>query len=293
MCACRRSTRRSAERMAAQLAEFLGGGEVPAGVAGRALGFHPSALRYAAPTGKVLIRWDGARQSTVRSVPAPQVDPADARLELARRHLRALGPTAEAALADWAGIGRPEASTALAQLGEELLPVRTPIGDAWILEDDEPSFRSRPVPEQGVRLLPSGDTYYMLHGIERELLVPDPDQRSRLWTSRVWPGGRARRRRAGRHLAPCRCGRRCGAVARSLRGPTGRARGRSRRTSAAGDGHRNPGPLGVRCAGVSRRRRVKDSHPSPWRGFASAFWGTCTRDTTDTHTRFEDGEAAA
>ena len=38
------------------------------------------------------------------------------------------------------------------------------------------------------RLLPSGDAYFLLHGAERELLVPRADQRARLWTPRVWPG---------------------------------------------------------------------------------------------------------
>jgi len=38
------------------------------------------------------------------------------------------------------------------------------------------------------RLLPSGDTYFLLHGSDRELLVPRADQREQLWTSRVWPG---------------------------------------------------------------------------------------------------------
>jgi hypothetical protein len=38
------------------------------------------------------------------------------------------------------------------------------------------------------RLLPSGDPYFLLDGVERELLVPRADRRERLWTSRVWPG---------------------------------------------------------------------------------------------------------
>jgi len=38
------------------------------------------------------------------------------------------------------------------------------------------------------RLLPSGDAYFLLHGADRELLVPDADRRAALWTSRVWPG---------------------------------------------------------------------------------------------------------
>jgi hypothetical protein len=38
------------------------------------------------------------------------------------------------------------------------------------------------------RLLPSGDSYFLLDGAERELLIPRADQRERLWTPRVWPG---------------------------------------------------------------------------------------------------------
>ena len=37
-------------------------------------------------------------------------------------------------------------------------------------------------------MLPSGDTYALLWGRDRELLVPDAGRRSELWTSRVWPG---------------------------------------------------------------------------------------------------------
>ena len=69
-----------------------------------------------------------------------------------------------------------------------LTPVRTPIGDQWILTSDEPVFRSKPAPPAPARLLPSGDTYYLLWGSDRELLVPDPGRRGDLWTSRVWPG---------------------------------------------------------------------------------------------------------
>jgi DNA glycosylase AlkZ-like len=39
-----------------------------------------------------------------------------------------------------------------------------------------------------VRLLPSGDTYFLLWGADRELLVPDARRRSERWTPRVWPG---------------------------------------------------------------------------------------------------------
>ena len=39
-----------------------------------------------------------------------------------------------------------------------------------------------------MRLLPSGDSYFLLQGVDRQLLVQNPDQRALLWTSRVWPG---------------------------------------------------------------------------------------------------------
>ena len=74
------------------------------GEAGRALGEPPNRLRYAAPTGTVVIRWDGARQPTIWTVPPPEVAPLAARLELARRYLHIFGPTTPEAFAEWAGM---------------------------------------------------------------------------------------------------------------------------------------------------------------------------------------------
>jgi hypothetical protein len=76
--------RQRAGDLAARLSAFLGGARMTYGEAGRALGVHPNRLRYAAATGTVLIRWEGARQPTVWTVPPPEVDPRDARLELTR-----------------------------------------------------------------------------------------------------------------------------------------------------------------------------------------------------------------
>jgi hypothetical protein len=158
------------------------------GEAGRALGVHPSWLRHAAPTGRVLIRWDGARQPVIWTVPPPDVDPQDARLELARRHLNVFGPSTPAAFAQWAGVRPRRAVETFEMLHESLTQVQTPIGEAWILTSDEPAFRAEPGPVALARLLPSGDAYYLLQGDDRELLVADPDRRRSLWTSRVWPG---------------------------------------------------------------------------------------------------------
>jgi hypothetical protein len=101
--------RRRADDLARRLDAFLDGRRMPYGEAGRGLGVPPNSLRYAAATGTLLIRWDGARQPTVWTVPRPDVDPGEARLELARRYLHVFGPATPAAFAGWAGI-RPAAA---------------------------------------------------------------------------------------------------------------------------------------------------------------------------------------
>ena len=181
------ASRRVAEDLAARLHAHLDGGRMTYGEAGRSLGEPPNRLRYAATTGTVVIRWDGARQPSVWTLPRPDVDPRGARLELARRHLHVFGPTTPVAFARWAGIARRSGIAAFDALGTTVTPVRTPVGDAWILTRDEPEFRAAPGPAAPARLLPSGDAYTL--GDDRALLVGDADRRRELWTPRVWPGG--------------------------------------------------------------------------------------------------------
>jgi hypothetical protein len=181
--------RRRAEDLAARLNAFLGGARMSYEEAGRALGVHPNSLRYASPSGTVLIRWEGARRPTVWTVPPPTVDPRDARLELARRYLHIYGPATAHAFGWWSGIGARHATVAFEALSESLTPVRTPVGDAWILTRDEPTFRDSAGAAAPARLLPSGDAYLLFQGLDRELPVPDAARRRDLWTPRVWPGG--------------------------------------------------------------------------------------------------------
>lgn len=181
--------RQIAKDLAARLHALLGGARMTYGKAGRALGEHPNRLRYAATTGTVMIRWDGAQQPAIWTVPPPEVDPGEARLELARRYLHVFGPTTPEAFARWAGIALRQGVAAFDALGRSLTLVRTPFGDAWILTGDEPTFRDAPGPVAPARLLPSGDAYLLLQGDDRELLVTDAGRRGALWTPRVWPGG--------------------------------------------------------------------------------------------------------
>jgi hypothetical protein len=181
--------RRRAQDMAALLHAHVGGARIPYGAAGDALDVHsPNSLRYGATTGTVLIRWEGARAPTVWTVPPPAVDPLEARRELARRYLHVLGPATPGAFAKWAGVTAQAAATTFESLRPSLTAVRTPLGDAWILSVDEPTFRAGPGPFAPARLLPSGDAYYLLWDGGRALLVPDADRRGELWTPRVWPG---------------------------------------------------------------------------------------------------------
>jgi hypothetical protein len=179
--------RKRAEEVAKRLEDAIGDERNHVQEAARMVGLHHNALRYAAPTGRFLIHWDGAKQPLIWRVPAPVVDPFDARVELARRYLHVFGPSTATSFAAWAGVRPGEARSAFDSLRTELIAVGTPIGEAWILVSDESAFRSADV-AASTRLLPSGDTYFLLQGEERELLVPDAGDRDRLWTSRVWPG---------------------------------------------------------------------------------------------------------
>jgi hypothetical protein len=177
-----------AQSAASRLHDFLAGRRMPFGQAGHAMGVIPNSLRYGAPTGRILIRWEGAQQPLVWTGPAPAMQAPHARLELARRYLHIFGPTTAASFRDWAGIRPAVAHATFDALRCELTPVRSPIGDAWILADDEAAFRAKPGAAAAARLLPSGDTYFLLWEADRKLLVPNAKERAALWTSRVWPG---------------------------------------------------------------------------------------------------------
>jgi hypothetical protein len=179
-------TRRVAVELAERLRAFMGDARMSYGEAGRGIGVDPNQLRYAATTGTILMRWEGARAPVIWMVPPPDVDPTVARLELARRYLHVYGPSTAASFSKWSSVGARQAIAVFDALGDELVPVRTPIGDAWLLERDEPAARAAAGPAAPVRLLPSGDAFTL--GEDRALVVPDPDLRRRLWTPRVWPG---------------------------------------------------------------------------------------------------------
>jgi hypothetical protein len=182
-------TRRVAESLADRLGAVLGGERMSERAAARALGEPPNRLRYATLTGRVRLRWDGAREPTLWMAPAPRIAPAAARAELCRRYLHVFGPATPESFAAWAGIPPATAPAVVAALAADLLPVRTPTGEAWLLASDEALARGSVGAPAPARLLPSGDTWFLHHRAEeRALLVEAARDRARLWTSRVWPG---------------------------------------------------------------------------------------------------------
>lgn len=143
--------------------------------------------RYGATTGTVLIRWAGARAPDFWAVPRPTIEPPAARRELARRYLHVFGPGTSASFARWAGVASKEGRAAFD--GLQLVPVKTPLGDEWILASDERLVREPAAPSTAVRLLPSGDAFWLCHDpARRAFLVPGARERESLWTPRVWPG---------------------------------------------------------------------------------------------------------
>jgi hypothetical protein len=181
--------RQVAEELTARLDELLAGSRMRYDDAGHALGTHGNNLRYAAMTGRLAIRWEGARRPLVWVVPPPAIDEREAGRELARRYLRVFGPAKPEGFAKWASIGARRAVVIFESLEPELLSARTPLGEGWLLAADEAVMRAPAPPAAAARLLPSGDNYTL--GVtpeERTLLVPDAAQRGELWTPRVWPG---------------------------------------------------------------------------------------------------------
>src|SRR5881396_236185 len=164
-------------------------------VSNRAAGVNFRELRIASMTGTLRIEWDGATTSW-RLVEPPTEAAEPARLELARRFLRSVGPSTPQEFAWWSGgwAGSYGASTrgelsdaqqTFRSLEKELTEVEVAGRKQWALRTDRVRLE-RAVPVETVRLLPAGDPF--LASADRALLVPQPRFRSELWPNSVWPG---------------------------------------------------------------------------------------------------------
>ncbi|OLT21245.1 hypothetical protein BJF81_15605 [Ornithinimicrobium sp. CNJ-824] len=225
--------RRFAEDLADRLEEVLAGRRLPYRDAGRALGMHPSQLRYAATTGRVLVRWEGAGPPHVWSVPRSGTDPAEARLELARRYLRVLAPGTPEGFETWAGLRRGQGAPVLDAL-DDLVPVEYPsAGRAWVLAEDEEGVRQPPAEPRPSVCSPAGMPTSCCGGS----------------TGSCWCRTRSAARRCGRHgSGPGRCWWTARSSAPGDAPPTGSPsrRGRGCRPATAGPSRRRPPPCPCR-----------------------------------------------
>jgi hypothetical protein len=137
---------------------------------------HPSLWRATGIRGVLAIVGRDGRSPVYGPPPSsPAID--DPAAELARRFLRVYGPARPKLLADFAGISTAHA-TELWERAGELAEVVVEGKKAWLLAEDV-GAASDPPAIDGVRLLPSLDP--LAGGRDRELLVPDPAARKRIW----------------------------------------------------------------------------------------------------------------
>lgn len=119
--------------------------------------------------------------------PLPDADPGLARAELLRRYLRAFGPARRADFAAWVGVGARDAAAWWELVADELAPVDTAAGEAWLLAEDLQALAAAELPsaENGPLLLPPGDPY--LRAWDRDTIVA-PEWQSRVWRTVGGPG---------------------------------------------------------------------------------------------------------
>lgn len=138
---------RRVDRLAEQVCETLNGQER------RGAGIH--GLREACASGRIAVRWD-TTSLWAREVPRPDIDVADARRELCRRHVHYFGPTTPKVFAWWSGLSPADARVVWDQVADELAEVDFDGVPGWILRDDVDRVWSAKAP-RGMRLLPAPD----------------------------------------------------------------------------------------------------------------------------------------
>lgn len=144
-------------------------------------------VRESAATGTIGIRWDGSNIE-VWAVEPPDSDVETCRLELARRYLHVFAPSTSSHFATWAGIDRRDAIDTWVALEEELVDVRVKRSVCQVLAETQSALAEEDEIPETTRLLPPGDPYLLAR--DREVLVPDKQNKSHLWPQgNVPPGG--------------------------------------------------------------------------------------------------------
>ena len=117
----------------------------------------------------------------------PQLTGEAARRELARRFLRAYGPSTPAGLARWLGVAASDAPAWWNLIRDDRVRVDVDGSHRWLLVEDLQTLQaSRGGAITGVRLLPPRDPFLQLP--HREVLVADRAQQRQLWRPLHSPG---------------------------------------------------------------------------------------------------------
>jgi hypothetical protein len=144
---------------------------------------HPSLWRATGIRGVLAIVAREGRSAVFGLPPkAPLLE--DPGAELARRFLRAYGPARPKLFADWAGLATSHANALWNRAGG-LVRVDVDGNKAWSLAEDQRVLVNE-TNTDSVRLLPNLDP--LNAGRDRELLVPHPAVRKRIWTVLGGPG---------------------------------------------------------------------------------------------------------
>jgi Winged helix DNA-binding domain len=144
---------------------------------------HPSLWRATGIRGVLAIVGRDGRSAVFGLPPrAPALE--DPGAELARRFLNTYGPARPKLFADWAGLATSHANALWDRAGT-LAQVELEGKRAWALAGDKRALAKEPRVD-GVRLLANLDP--LNAGRDRELLVPDPAVRKRIWTVLGGPG---------------------------------------------------------------------------------------------------------
>jgi hypothetical protein len=144
---------------------------------------HPSLWRATGVRGVLAIVGREGRSAVFGLPPEVPAD-GDPCAELARRFLRAYGPARPKLLAGWLGTTTGHA-TALWERAGAVAEVDLEGRRAWVLAEDAGALAAAERPT-GVRLLANLDPLF--GGRDREVLVPDPGLRKRIWTVIGGPG---------------------------------------------------------------------------------------------------------
>lgn len=144
---------------------------------------HPSLWRATGIRGVLAIVGREGR-SAVFGLPPEPATLRDPGAELARRFLRSYGPARPRLFAEWAGLATSHAIALWNRVGP-LVPIDLDGTKAWALAEDEPALVNTTKPV-GVRLLANLDPLNAAR--DRELLVPEPALRKRIWKALGGPG---------------------------------------------------------------------------------------------------------